>query len=162
MTTLEETFEQFKQLPDWDKYPMPEVFYEHFKVQKPKPSNSIMDALAYTPPLSMPLNKNGKVEIIEPLPGGVREVEQLPPLPVEVKKVNEETNELEDYPEPEPTPFSKFAQSFNPDLSSYPSIDIDYWLQMFKAQTGGDRKQDSLEMKLIPPREYNMKESQPE
>lgn len=147
MTTLEETFEQFKQLPDWNKYPMPEVFYEYFKVSKPKPSNDIMDALTYTPPLSMPLNKNGKVEVREPAPGGLRPVEHLPAPPVEVKHVNEETNELEDYPEPKPTPFSKFMETYNPYAAAECSADMDDWIKKFKLQIGDDTKQGSLEMK---------------
>ena len=100
MTTLEETFEQFKQLPDWNKYPMPEVFYEHFKVAKPKPSNSIMDALAYIPPLSQPLTR--KPEIRDSVPGGVREIKDLQVLPVEVKLLDDDTGELKEYPEPTP------------------------------------------------------------
>ena len=147
MTTLEETFEQFKQLPDWNKYPMPEVFYEHFKVQKPKPSNSIQDALSYMPPLSMPLNKNGKIEIREPAPGGVREIKDLMTLPVEVKRLNEETNELEEYPEPKPVTFSQYLDSMNPNSTFQPSMEIEDWIQKFKLQIGGDKKPDSDQMK---------------
>jgi hypothetical protein len=161
MTTLEETFEQFKQLPDWEKYPMPEVFYDHFKIKKPKPSNSINDALTYTPPLSMPMNKNGKVEVREPAPGGVRDLPELPPLPVEVKKMNEE-GELEDYPELKPTPFSEFYKMFNPNSTFIPPVELDKWLEKFKLQIGGDKKQGSLEMKLNPPTINNTTETQRE
>jgi hypothetical protein len=103
MATLEEAFEQFKQLPDWDKYPMPEVFYDYFKVPKPKTGLSVMESLTYTPPPSVSLNKHGRVEIRGPVEGGVREVPLLEAPPVEVKKVNEETGELEDFP-PAPEP----------------------------------------------------------
>jgi len=92
MTTLEEVFEQFKQLPDWEKYPMPEVFYEHFKIQKPKPSNGIQECLSYQPPLSLPLN-NGKVEIRKPAEGGVREIKEYQVLPVEVTMIKDETDD---------------------------------------------------------------------
>lgn len=151
MTTLEETFEQFKQLPDWNKYPMPEVFYEYFKVPKPKPSNAIMDALVYSPPLSTPLNSNGKVEIREPAPGGVRLLELQQPFPVEVKKLNEETNELEDYPPPKQLPYSQFFQlddqkiPFN--TKELPLFQIDDWIQKFKVQIGDDKKPDSDQTK---------------
>ena len=100
MTTLEETFKQFQQLPDWNKYPMPEVFYEHFKVAKPKPTNSIVESLYYSPPPSVSLNKNGKIEIRPPAPGGLREIKEFQSLPVEVKLLDDETGELKEYPLP--------------------------------------------------------------
>lgn len=90
MTTLEEAFEQFKQLPDWERFPMPEVFYEHFKVKKPKPAVSLMESLTYTPPPSESLNRNGKVEIRKPAEGGVREIKEFLELPVEVKMLTDE------------------------------------------------------------------------
>ena len=90
MTTLEEAFEQFKQLPDWDKYPMPEVFYEHFKVKKPQPSLSLMESLTYTTPPHHSLNKNGKVEIRGPAEGGVREIKEFLTLPVEQTLITDE------------------------------------------------------------------------
>lgn len=92
MATIEEAFEQFKQLPDWDKYPMPEVFYEHFKVKKPQPAASLMESLTYQAPPSMPLNKDGKVEIRQPAEGGVREVEVPLPLPVEQTFITDEND----------------------------------------------------------------------
>ena len=96
MTTLEEAFEQFKKLPDWDRYPMPEVFYQHFQVKKPQPG-SVMECISYQPP-PYASEGNGKVEIRGPVEGGVREIKDLMTLPVEVKRLNEETNELEEYP----------------------------------------------------------------
>lgn len=93
MTTLEELFEQFKKLPDWDKYPLPEVLYEHFNIKKPKPSTDIMSSLCYVPPPSESLNKNGKVEIRPPAEGGVRQIEELPALPVETKLIKDDEEE---------------------------------------------------------------------
>ena len=49
--SVEELFNELKKLPDWDRYPYPEVFYKHFGVSKPKPA-SLMEALTYTPPPS--------------------------------------------------------------------------------------------------------------
>lgn len=98
MATLEEAFELFKQLPDWDKYPMPEVFYQHFHVKKPKPSYEVAEAVVYTTPPYESLNKNGKVEIRLPAEGGVRQIEELPALPVEVKMLTDE--ELEEANKP--------------------------------------------------------------
>ena len=91
MTTLEEAFEQFKQLPDWDRFPLPEVFYKHFNVKKPQPSYSVAEAVAYRPPPHQSLNKNGKVEIRPPAEGGVREIKEFLTLPVEVKVLTDET-----------------------------------------------------------------------
>lgn len=154
MTTLEEAFEQFKQLPDWDKYPMPEVFYEHFKVPKPKTGLSIMEALTYVPPPSVSLNKNGRVEIREPAPGGVREVQQLEAPPVEVKKVNEETGELEDYPEPPKQARITLEDFHLPTLGdsdkSAELLKLNDYLASMKAvidRTSSDKQQDSDQMK---------------
>lgn len=91
MTTLEEAFEQFKQLPDWQLYPMPDVFYKHFNLKKPKPSVSLMEALTYTPPPHQSLNTNGKVEIRKPVEGGVRPIEQFLELPVEQFLIKDES-----------------------------------------------------------------------
>lgn len=99
MTTVEALFEEFKKLPDWDRYPMPEVFYQHFNVKKPQPATLTEVVNGYNPPPYQSLNVNGKVEIREPAEGGVREVKDFAHLPVEVKRLNEETNELEDYPQ---------------------------------------------------------------
>jgi hypothetical protein len=90
MTTVEELFEQFKQLPDWDRFPMPEVFYEHFKVKKPQPSVSLMEVLNYTPPPYKSLLTNGKIEIRKPAEGGVREIKELMVLPVEQTLIPDE------------------------------------------------------------------------
>jgi len=96
-TPLQDAFEQFQKLPDWDRYPMPEVFYEHFKLKKLQPA-SINEVISYNPPPYQSLNEHGKVEIRGPVEGGVRTIENLEPLAVVVKKTNEETGELEDYP----------------------------------------------------------------
>lgn len=137
--SLDELFEEFKQLPDWDKFPMPEVFYEHFHVKKPKPSVSIMDALVYTPPLSHSLNTNGKVELRDAAPGGVREIQTVAPPPVEVKKVNEETGELEDYPVPNPT--YNFHPNF--DWSTLPA-EVQTAFTNLKSKIDGDTNSGSV------------------
>lgn len=102
MTTLEEAYEEFRKLPDWDRYPMPEKFYTHFNLKKPKASYEINELLTYTPPPSMGLNFKGKIEIRKPDDKGVRDLKLEASLPVEIKHVNEETGELEDYPSPKP------------------------------------------------------------
>lgn len=150
MATVEQVFEQFKQLPDWEKYPMPEVFYEHFKVPKPKPSTGIMDCLTYQPPLSLPLNTNGKVELRPPVEGGVRELKEFQTLPVEVKKVNEETGELEDFPPPPPNRYVTEEQ-----LKAWKSF-------LFTGKTDGDTQPDSQQTMLNPPKVDISIKNQPE
>ena len=98
MTTLEDLFAELKKIPDWDRYPYPEVFYTHFNVKKPKPGEVYEIAAPHNPPPYLSLNEGGKTEIRGPAPGGVREIKEMQILPVEVKKVNEETGELEEYP----------------------------------------------------------------
>ena len=97
--SLEQAFEEFKKLPDWDRFPMPEVFYEHFKVKKPQ-SLSVNECATYIPPPYASLG-NGKVEIRGPLPGGVREIKDLQQLPVDVKLLTDE-GELKEYPPIDP------------------------------------------------------------
>lgn len=91
MATLEQLFEEFKQVPDWERFPMPEVFYQHFNVKKPKPSYEVMESLAYTPPPHQSLNKNGKIEIRPPAEGGVREIKEFLSLPVEQTLITDES-----------------------------------------------------------------------
>lgn len=91
MATLEEAFEEFRKLPDWDRFPMPEVFYEHFKVKKPQPSVSLMESLTYSAPPHESLNQRGKVEIRPAVEGGVRPMPELLELPTEVTLIKDET-----------------------------------------------------------------------
>jgi len=88
---IDSLFREFQKIPDWDRFPMPEVFYEHFKVKKPQ-SLSVNESATYFAPPSLPLG-NGKTEIRGPLPGGVREVPEGPPLPVEVKVLTDQTDD---------------------------------------------------------------------
>jgi len=105
MTTVEEAFEKFKQLPDWDRFPMPEVFYEHFKVKKPQPLTSA-EIVNWNPITDHLYSAPGPVEIREPAPGGVREIKDYQTLPVEVKRLTD-SGELEDYPPPAPPKTSR-------------------------------------------------------
>ena len=92
MTSFEAAFEEFKKVPDWDRFPLPEFMYEKYGIKKPR-TGDVMDIVTYTAPPHQSLNKNGKVELL-PLPeGGVREIELGPELPVEVQVVQDETPE---------------------------------------------------------------------
>lgn len=105
MATLEEAFEQFKQLPDWDRFPLPEVLYEKFQLKKPQPA-TVMECVTYAPPPHHSLNKNGKVEIRKPAEGGVREIKEFLTLPVEVKMIEETTNQTESDTEQDSAPLT--------------------------------------------------------
>jgi hypothetical protein len=94
--TLDQLFSELKKLPDWDRFPYPEVFYTHFGVKKPQAA-SVVECSNYMPPPSASV---GKLEMRPPAEGGVRQIENLPPLPVEVKVVKDEEESLpviEDY-----------------------------------------------------------------
>ena len=78
-TELNRLYQEFKKLPDYQRYPMPEVYYSHFNEKKPKPAEiqEILNAPSnsvYTPYESF--------EERGPLPGRVREVPQLPPMDI--------------------------------------------------------------------------------
>ena len=93
------------------------------------------------------MNERGKVEIRGPAEGGVREVQALPELPVEVKKVNEETGELEDYAVTKKVSWlDKVAE----------------WAQEIKDRNAACNPKDSAETTLSPPTEHNTTETQPE
>jgi len=76
-TDLNRLYEQFKKLPDYQRYPMPDVYYKHFNETKPKPAElqETLDA-----PNKSVLMQYESFEDRGPLPGGVREVPELPPL----------------------------------------------------------------------------------
>lgn len=91
MATVEELFEQFKKLPDWERYPLPEAYYDHFKIKKPQPASVNECCIGYNPPPHQSLNKDGKVEIRGPAPGGVREIKDFLSMPVEVNLIKDES-----------------------------------------------------------------------
>jgi len=94
MTSFEAAFEEFKKVPDWDRFPLPEFMYEKYGIKKPR-TGEIMDIVTYSAPPHQSLNKNGKVELL-PLPeGGVRKIELGPELPTEVKLLDDEGKEIE-------------------------------------------------------------------
>ena len=84
--TIESLFEQFKQLPDWQRYPLPDAMYSKFNIKKLQPA-SVMECAVYTPPPHLPLG-DGKLEVRKPVEGGVRPVE-FQELPVELQLTNQ-------------------------------------------------------------------------
>jgi len=94
--TVEFLIEQFKKLPDADRFPLPSVLYEKYGIEKPKHNNddlnsSVGNAISRMSAGGLPVDIRG------PLPGGVREIELPGKLESEVKiipKDKQEDNEL--------------------------------------------------------------------
>ena len=106
--------DEFKKVPDWYLFPLPEVVYQKYGIKKPKPVE-IGDALWYRPPPA----DYAKPEFRSAAPGGVREVPLLESIPVEtVALPDQETlTQLEDSKEPNET---KSQESEAPSSSNPP------------------------------------------
>ena len=99
--TFEFLVEQFKKLPDADRFPLPAVLYEKYGIEKPKHNNDDLNSSVGNAIVRM--SGGGQpVEIRGPVPGGVRQVELPGKLETEVEiipKVKEEEHELNrEYP----------------------------------------------------------------
>lgn len=145
MTTLEELVTQFKEIPDYERYPLPEVFYQKFGLKKPKPAESITPV--YLPPPSQSLNENGKIEERGPAEGGVREIKDLQVLPIEVKRLNDETGDLEDYPPPRQLTSLSFEDSLRTMMAQ------------IKDRISSDTEKDLSQDSLNRPKEDNRTET---
>ena len=88
---LQQAFEEFKKLPDWNLYPLPEVAYKHFNIEKPKPSSHVRDVLYYLPPLA----EYQPTETRPPAEGGVREIPTGEPLQITTEIVAEHQPETQ-------------------------------------------------------------------
>ena len=87
-----EVLEEFKKIPGWDRFPLPECIYKEFNIPKPKPYESIMDWARDAEEAAMAgAEGDGLIELREPVEGGVREIGSLP-----VPEVIVETKTLED------------------------------------------------------------------
>jgi len=86
--TMDEVFELYKKLPDWNRFPMPDVFYTHYNIKKPKPAE-INEIVTYQPP---PSDSQRSVERRGPVPGGIREVPTLPPIDIQTEFIPDETD----------------------------------------------------------------------
>lgn len=153
MATIEELLHEFQKVPDWNRFPLPEVIYEKYNLKKPRPAE-LNEVVSYQPPPYMSLNSNGKVDIREPAPGGVREIHDFQVLPVEVKRTNEETGDLEDYPLPDPEAVKK-CQMLS--MVCDKPFDYDAFFSKIKmnttTRTYDDSWKDSLRNYLIRPKE---------
>ena len=147
--TLEQVFEEYKKLPDWNRWPLPEVFYKTFDVKKPQPQ-TVQEITSFN---SMNYIYFGEkaAETRGPAEGGVREIGQLDPLPVSVKRINEETGELEDYPPP-PDPAEHIGRkTFE-----------EFLMKFTKAQNADDKPQYLTTDSSNLPIKDNTTETQPE
>ena len=161
MTTVDELFEQFKQLPDFERYPLPESFYKTYNLKKPQPA-SLTECILYSPPAYQSLNENGKVEVRGPAPGGVREIKDLQQLPVEVKRLNDETGELEEFP-----PVKPLAKAEDIDFTFQGTLktSLEPYLKKLQDvidQTADGKQLDLSQMKWNLPTADNKTETQPE
>ena len=96
MTTLtdEEIYNQLKDLPDFDRLPLPKYFYEKFNIPPPK-ILSLREALALaTQTANMP-GALVKTEVREPAPGGVRPILEVEPVKMIIKEGVSIENALE-------------------------------------------------------------------
>ena len=87
---LEKVFSEFKKVPDWDRFPMPEVIYKTFGIKKPEPADigeltRNSNLFGYGGHYTEPMELRGPVE------GGVRDVPMGPDVPVETKVITDET-----------------------------------------------------------------------
>lgn len=87
MATLtdEQIYEQLKDLPDFDRLPLPKYFYDKFKIPPPE----ILTPMQAIKLQVKTLNAPGpliKTEVREPAPGGVRVMPESEPLQIEVKE----------------------------------------------------------------------------
>ena len=88
--SVEDLLAEFKKIPDWDRYPLPDCIYEKFNIKKPKPTLDVQATLIYQTPPHENLNKNGKIELRGPAEGGVREIKEFMELPVQVEVIPDE------------------------------------------------------------------------
>lgn len=82
--TDEEIYNQLKDLPDFDRFPLPKYFYEKFNIPLPK-IQSVMEALKLQINTANAPGPLVKIEYREPVPGGVRPLFEVKPLEIEVK-----------------------------------------------------------------------------
>ena len=82
--TDEEIYHQLKDLPDFDRLPLPKYFYEKFNIPVPK-IQTVMEALTLQVKTANAPGPLTKLELRDPAPGGVRPLIEVKPLEIEVK-----------------------------------------------------------------------------
>lgn len=82
--TDEQIYNLLKDLPDFDRLPLPKYFYEKFHIPPPE----ILTPMQALRLMSKVANAPGplvKTEYREPAPGGMRPLIEVEPVPIEVK-----------------------------------------------------------------------------
>lgn len=80
--TDEEIYHALKQLPDFDRFPLPAYWYEKFNIPKPT-IPTLNEALKYHTKIQNAPGDGRPIEMRGPAPGGVRPL--LDPIPIEIK-----------------------------------------------------------------------------
>ena len=82
--TDEQIYNLLKDLPDFDRFPLPKYFYEKFNIPPPK-IQTIREALSLHTKVANAGGAFCKLEVRDPAPGGVRPLIEVKPLEIEVK-----------------------------------------------------------------------------
>lgn len=80
---VDKLFEEFKKIPGWDRFPLPEVMYKTYNIPKPKPYDGLRDFLTDHENILL-LPGDGPVETRQ-ADGVQREVGSLPIPEIEVE-----------------------------------------------------------------------------
>jgi hypothetical protein len=80
--------ETLMQLPDFDRYPLPEHFYAKYNIPKPK-ILGLFDSLRLRNQTDGAPGDGSKMEVRKPASGGIRPLIEVEPLKVEVVKEDE-------------------------------------------------------------------------
>ena len=84
--------ETLMQLPDFDRFPLPEHFYAKYNIPKPK-ILGLMEALHLKNRTDCAPGDGTPLEIRKPAPGGVRPLIEVEPVKMEVIKKEDEVAE---------------------------------------------------------------------
>jgi hypothetical protein len=84
--------ETLMQLPDFDRYPLPEHFYAKYNIPKPR-ILSLMEALHLQTRTECAPGDGRPIEIRAPAPGGVRPLIEVEPVKMEAIKKEDEVAE---------------------------------------------------------------------
>lgn len=92
MTTRsdEELYAILKDMPDFDRFPLPEHWYAKFAIPKPV-ILSPMEAVRLAMKVSNAPGFLVTTEVRQPAPGGVRPLIESPPVEIKVESIDNET-----------------------------------------------------------------------
>ena len=87
---FDKAFNEFKKVPDWDRFPMPEIIYKKYGIRKPEPAD-IGELTRNSNLFGYGQHYTAPIELRGPVEGGVRDVPMGPDVPVETKVITDET-----------------------------------------------------------------------